>query len=75
MSGPLCLHVTSHGAQCSPIQQGRVFLRLVRDGERVGAWGETPAEGLGLAPHWPADVDTVVPLPDARAGDTVQAAI
>mmetsp|Transcript_34654 Transcript_34654/g.72669 ORF Transcript_34654/g.72669 Transcript_34654/m.72669 type:complete len:769 (-) Transcript_34654:316-2622(-) len=53
-------------------QKGRVWLRLVRDGELVSSWGEAAEEGVGFAPHYESEVDIVAPLADARAGDRLQ---
>ncbi len=53
-------------------QKSRVWLRVVRDGERVSAWGESPEEGVGFAPHYEAEVDAYVPLTNTLAGDIIQ---
>ncbi len=53
-------------------QKGRVWLRVVRDGELVLAWGESPEEGVGNAPHYEAEVDAYVPLTNTLDGDIVQ---
>jgi hypothetical protein len=53
-------------------QKGRVWLRVVRDGERVSTWGEAPNEGVGIAPHYEAEVDALVPLANTLAGDIIQ---
>ncbi len=50
-----------------------MWLRVVRDGERVSAWGESPDDGVGIAPHYESEVDVVAPLSDVRAGDHLQA--
>ena len=59
-------------AQGSGNQKGRVWLHVLRDGERVLAWGESPEEGVGNAPHYEAEVDAYVPLTNILAGDIVQ---
>ncbi len=60
------------GSSSQDSHEGRVWLRVIRDGKRIATWGEMPEKGLGMAPHSLKQVDVVVPLADARAGDRLQ---